>query len=331
MLIKILSLFSGAGGLDLGFKLAEEGRYKTIWAIDSDKDATSTFELNFGKDIIKNQDITLVDPFSNIVPDCDLIIGGFPCQDFSIIGTRHGIDSQRGNLFQYFVNFVSAKRPKAFVAENVQGLVSANHGQALKNVIESFENVGYNVSWQIYNFADYGVPQFRKRVLFVGIRNDIGVIFDHPKPTHGPKEAKRWISAKDALFGVEFVPYNNEKIACTKKVEERLNLIPSGANYSSIAPTHPLYVKGRRSCIYRRLDPNQPSYTLLANGGGGTWGYHWSEPRALTNRERARLQTFPDDFIFIGSISSVRRQIGNAVPPWGVVPLAKKLLSIFKE
>ena len=326
---KILSLFSGCGGLDLGFH--DQG-YETAWANDFDEWAVKTFRKNFG-DVIVHGDVEAIDPYASSIPDCDLILGGFPCQDFSMIWKRPGLKGERGNLYKSFLRFVDAKKPKAFVAENVKGLLTANNKKAIRTIIKDFESIapGYLVKVQLYNFAEYGVPQFRERVLIVGVRVDTGFDFSHPTPTHGPGQEKEYMTAGQALKGVKKVLHNNEHMNLANKTIERLKLIPEGGNFTDVPQDHPLYVKGMISHVYRRIHRKEPAKTIIAAGGGGTWGYHYPEPRALTNRERARLQSYPDDFIFEGSFGEVRRQIGNSVPPVGVWELAKTLKSLFTE
>jgi len=148
---------------------------------------------------------------------------------------------------------------------------------------------------------------------------------------YGPEREKSYVTAGEALKGVEKVPYNNEKMNTAPKTVEMLKMIPEGGNFTDIPKDHPLYVKGMISHVYRRINRNEPSKTIIAAGGGGTWGYHYPEPRPLTNRERARLQSFPDNFIFQGSNAEVRRQIGNAVPPKGVEAVAKALMPLFRK
>lgn len=321
--IPAISLFSGCGGMDLGFE--KEG-FEVVWALDNDYHACQTFRKNFGDKIV-NRDIIEVD-FST-VPDCEVILGGFPCQDFSVIWRRPGIHGLRGDLYRHFVRAVISKRPKAFVAENVKGLLSANSRKAFSQIVSDFRKVGYRVSAHVYNFAEYGVPQFRERLIIVGIRNDIEFEFEAPKPTHGPG-LKPFKTSGQALLGVGKVKHNNEKMKIAKKTKQMLKIIPPGGNFSDVPKSSPYYVKGLISHVYRRLDKNKPAYTIIAAGGGGTWSYHFSEPRPLTNRERARLQTFPDDFEFIGSISDVRKQIGNSVPTEGVRPVARELKKILE-
>lgn len=327
--IKIVSLFSGCGGLDLGFE--QVGNYRTVWANDFKHEACETFRNHFGNVIIEG-DIEKIDPYGNDVPDCDIVLGGFPCQDFSIIWKQPGLNGERGNLYKSFLRFVDAKKPKAFVAENVKGLLTANKKKAIRQIIEDFQNIspGYVVIPHLYNFAEYGVPEYRERLLIVGIRSDMGFDFKHPKPTHGNGEGLiPMITVGEAFKGVESVPYNNEKINCTERTQKIISLIPEGGNFTNIPTDSPYYVKGMISHVYRRVHLSEPSKTIIAAGGGGTWGYHYPENRPLTNRERARIQSFPDDFVFFGSTTEVRRQIGNAVPPVGVHAIANALKPLF--
>lgn len=328
--IGILSLFSGCGGLDLGFE--QVGNYKTLWANDFKHEACVTFRNHFG-DIIVEGDIEKINPYNNSsIPDCDLILGGFPCQDFSIIWKQPGLNGNRGNLYKSFLRFVDAKKPKAFVAENVKGILTANNKKAIKQIIEDFQSIepGYVVMPHLYNFADYGVPEYRERVLIVGIRVDTGFHFEHPKPTHGVgKGLLPYVTVGEAFKGVENVPYNNEHLNIQERTKKIISLIPEGGNYTCIPKDSPYYVKGMISHVYRRIHRGEPSKTIIAAGGGGTWGYHYPEDRPLTNRERARIQSFPDDFIFYGNPIEVRRQIGNAVPPVGVHAIAEALKPLF--
>ena len=318
---KVVSLFSGCGGMDLGF---QQAGYELIWANDYDKSACDTYANNLGAHIIHG-DITKLK--LNSIPDCDIMIGGFPCQDFSMIWKRGGLETNRGNLYKYFVEAVRIKKPKLFVAENVKGLLTANKGMAVKTITEDFAALGYKVDVDLYNFADYGVPQLRQRIFIVGVRKDLDWNFKKPLPTH---TAKNYVSSGKALVGVKKVKFNNEHQNIAVKTIRMLKLIPEGGNFTNIPKGHPLYVKGMISHVYRRLHRKKPSTTIIAGGGGGTWGYHFSEPRPLTNRERARLFCYPDDFIFAGTISQVRKQIVNSVPPLAARQLALSLMSAFK-
>ena len=361
---KVVSLFSGAGGMDLGFEMAG---YDICWANDIDKWAVETFKENFPHTKVVLGDIS--DIPSDEIPNCDVVIGGFPCQDFSVLGgkTRKGIQAKRGKLYKEFLRIVKEKRPKVFVAENVKGILSANKGLAIKIIKHDFEylsdvnlnidfesfseqeintwdtdfplfatvndNKDYIVFVDLYRFVEYCVPQIRERVLIIGIRKDvytsIGIPFKKPEPLI--KNPSEYVSSGDVLEGralyyhkpVEEVPFNNEIQKLKPRTIEILKRIPEGGNYKDLPPEYA--VKGLMSNIYRRLHRQKPSPTIIANGGGGTWGYHYEEPRSLTNRERARLQTFPDDFIFQGPIGEVRKQIGNAVPPLGIMPVAFEL------
>tara|TARA_R110001592_G_scaffold90356_4_gene265753 strand:+ start:668 stop:1795 length:1128 start_codon:yes stop_codon:yes gene_type:complete len=326
--IDVVSLFSGCGGMDLGFF---KSGFNIKWANDIEERACETYAKNIGDHIIQG-DITEIDYES--IPSSDLILGGFPCQDFSMIWKRGGIETERGNLYRNFVEIVSLKNPLMFIAENVKGLLTANKKKAISTIIDDFSNTGkygYNTTPYLINFADYGAPQLRQRVLIIGVRKDIELDFDIPSPTHSPE---KYMSAKEALKDVELVKDNNEHQKIQPSTIEKLKLIKPGGNFTDIPKDSPHYVKGMISHVYRRLHPDKPSSTIIAAGGGGTWGYHYEEPRPLTNRERARLFGYPDDFVFEGTISEVRKQIGNSVPPAGILPFAKhikKYLQVVKS
>lgn len=308
--------------MDLGFVL--EG-FRINWANDNDHWACETYKKNFGDHIIES-DIAKID--LKELSRCDVMLGGFPCQDFSMIWKRKGLGTERGNLYRHFVRAVSLKRPKIFVAENVKGLLTANKGEAIKQIVADFGEVGYKVQVHPVNFANYGAAQLRERVLIIGVRNDIKKDFVIPPHTH---DKRSHVGAGVALKGVEQALYNNEHQKITQRTKEKLKLIPPGGNFTNIPKNSPHYVKGMISHVYRRLHPNKPSTTIIAGGGGGTWGYHFSEDRPLTNRERARLFGYPDDFIFEGSITEVRRQIGNSVPPVAIRVIAKAIKNFLKN
>ena len=318
--MKTVSLFSGCGGMDLGFICAG---YEIIWANDIDRDACETYKLNIGDRIVEG-DISKINLLT--IPNCDVILGGFPCQDFSMIWKRKGIETDRGNLYRYFVEAVNLKQPKFFVAENVKGLLTANKGKAIEQIIKDFKNCGYNIYPGLYNFADYGTPQLRERVLIVGIRKDIPFYYQKPKPTHTPDN---YVTTGEALEGVENAIYNNSHLNIRPRTKKILELIPEGCNFQAIPKDSPYYVKGMISHVYRRIDRNKPATTIIAAGGGGTWGYHYEEPRPLTNRERARLFGYPDDFQFVGKTASVRKQIGNSVCPNAIKVIAEELKKVF--
>ena len=263
----------------------------------------------------------------------DGFLYGFPCNDFSIVGESKGLGGHFGGLYSYGVRYINRVNPLFFLAENVSGLSSANDGKAFQKILAALNNAGvhgYTITANLYRFEDYGVPQARHRYILVGIRGDLGLTFQVPKPTGIVK------TCREALLNIPQSAANQEPTAQSKHVMERLSYIQEGENVwqaeeSGRLPEHlRLNVKGARlSQIYRRLDSSKPSYTITGSGGGGTHVYHWSENRALTNRERARLQTFPDDFVFCGSKESVRRQIGMAVPCDGAQLILDALLKTF--
>lgn len=328
---RVGELFCGAGGLALGARMASvvdaSGRRygcEIVWANDFNHWACETYRRNIGAHVIEGpvQELKFEE-----LPPIDGLMFGFPCNDYSVAGEHKGLDGSYGPLYTYGVKAINVHNPLWFLAENVSGLASANEGEAFVRILEDLRRagMGYNVTAHLYRFEDYGVPQTRHRIILVGIRKDLNKTFRVPKPTH----LGRPRTVAEALEGVEKVKLNNEKTRHPKKVVEMLSYIPPGENawYEGIPKELRLKVKGyHMSAIYRRLDPNKPAYTITARGGGGTHGYHWAEPRALTNRERARLQTFPDDFEFIGPKEEVRAQIGMAVPPLGAKVIIEAIL-----
>ncbi len=329
MRIKMAELFCGAGGIGLGATLSHVGdlSYEHIWATDYDKDACETYQYNLHPQKIICQDIRKLDfeklkQYGNI----DCLTFGFPCNDFSVVGEKKGVNGVFGALYQYCAKALHVFKPKFFVAENVGGLKNANEGKAFNKVLSSFEEEGYKLFPNLYQFDKYGVPQKRQRIIIVGIRKDLPYLFKIPSYK---KYENVDISVRTALKDVENALYNNERTKQSPIVIERLKYIKEGENAfnSNLPPELQLNIKGAKiSQIYRRLKADEPSYTITASGGGGTHVYHYAENRALTNRERARIQSFPDDFIFKGSKESVRKQIGMAVPPQGVKVIFEALL-----
>lgn len=248
------------------------------------------------------------------LPDIDGFSFGFPCNDFSSVGKQLGIFGKFGPLYRYGVEVLQRKQPDWFIGENVSGLRSPKNLQAFRKILREMRDSGYVVTPHLYKFEEYGVPQSRHRIIVVGMRSDLGVTFRVPSPSRNPRiSAKRAIESppipQDAL--------NHEFSTVSDRVRDRLRHIPPGKNaFNSPMPEAlQLRVNGATmSQIYRRLHPDKPAYTVTGSGGGGTYVYHWEEDRPLTNRERARLQTFPDDFDFVGSRTSIRKQIGMAVP-----------------
>ncbi|MBL5867358.1 DNA cytosine methyltransferase [Heyndrickxia sporothermodurans] len=341
-------LFNGPGGLSLGAKNAgfvhpetgEEWKIEHLWSNDYDSNACKTFGLNICGD--ENDESVHVGPVENlpigdksILGDIDCFAFGFPCNDYSNVGEKKGLEGTFGPLYSYGVKVLKLYQPKFFVAENVGGLQSANEGNAFIKILTELEEAGYNLTPHLYKFEEYGIPQARHRIIIVGIRNDLyekGIKFKVPAPT--TLASTDYKTSRDAILEPpipEDAP-NHEMPKHTKKVQEMLSYIPAGENawYLGIPEELRLNVKGARlSSIYKRLDPNRPAYTVTGSGGGGTHMYHWSENRALTNRERGRLQTFPDDFVFLGSKEAVRKQIGMAVPPEGAKIVFNAILKTF--
>ena len=316
-------LFSGPGGIALGADMAsidapEIGtvKIKHEWANDIDPDTCDTYRKNI--EISPNkvicEDVRKLE--IDRLPAIDILSFGFPCNDFSIVGEQKGTDGIYGPLYSYGIKVLHKHQPLCFFAENVSGLRNANDGKDFKKILDDMFDAGYDVFPHLYKFDEYGIPQSRQRLIIVGLRKDLGLRYRVPKPARIMRTCKEAIEEppipKDAA--------NNERTAQSQMVVERLRHINPGENaFNANMPEHlRLNVQGAKlSQIYRRLDPDKPAYTLTGSGGGGTHMYHWSEDRALTNRERARLQTFPDRFVFHGGRESVRKQIGMAVPPEG--------------
>lgn len=294
------------------------------WANDYDRDTCNTYIANIpgaSPETVICGDVR--DLEISKLPKIDGFAFGFPCNDFSQVGERKGVEGKFGPLYSYGVSVLNELSPKWFVAENVGGIRSSNEGGAFLKILSELDKAGkhggYSLYPHLYKFEDYGLPQARHRVLIVGIRKDLEIPFEIPS-----SEPFRTIdnSVKKALTvpPISSNASNHELTRQSETVVKRLRLINPGENaFTAKLPDElKLNVKGATiSQIYRRLHPDKPSYTITGSGGGGTHVYHFEEPRALTNRERARLQTFPDDFFFMGGKESVRKQIGMAVPVRG--------------
>ena len=260
----------------------------------------------------------------------DALAFGFPCNDFSIVGEQKGFDGTFGPLYSYGVRVLELYKPMWFLAENVGGLKSANEGRAFEKIQEDLKAAGYRIYPNLYKFEKYGIPQARHRVIIIGIREDLPFEFRVPSPELY-KDVDN--SCRTALE-VPPIPadaLNNEQTRQSATVIERLKYIKPGQNAWDADLPEELKIKSKTkiSQIYKRLDPSKPSYTITGSGGGGTHVYHYTENRALTNRERARLQTFPDDYYFQGSKESVRKQIGMAVPCRGAQIIFEAVLKTF--
>ena len=293
--MKIISLFSGAGGLDLG--MVQTGN-DIVWANDIDKDAVETYRKNIGQEIVCC-DIKDVD-FS-AVPDAEVVIGGFPCQGFSMANMKRDVNDGRNQLYRFFLQMVKEKRPLFFIAENVRGILNLGGGQVIATIVKDFEEAGYHVTVNLVNMADYGVPQTRRRVIILGQRRDLGekmrLVIPEKTNSNTPSDnLSPWVSIKEAIGNL---PVPGEGCGIPNHIASSYKLC--FRNFTGHRPT----------------DPDKPSPTILArgNGKGGVVAIpHYNGKRRLTVRESASVQTFPEDFIFVGKLNSCYRQIGNAVP-----------------
>jgi len=300
--LTVISLFAGCGGLDLGFtggfefldKKYHKNNFDIVWANDIDEHACKTFRNYFKKDIVCD-DITQIltnksakQTINNQLPKkADIVLGGFPCQDFSHAGKRQGFKSKRGLLYQSMIEVIKRTNPFVFVAENVRGLLTMNNGEAINQIVSDFEKLGYHVKPKLLMAANYGVPQMRERVIIVGTRTDCLPEFEHPGSIFDKKE---WISLKRAIGDLE-----------TKKEGTVNNHFWSKAKKN----------KGQGNTL---VSADKPGPTMRTEHHGNI-EYHWNGTRRLSAREAARIQSFPDDFIFYPSTSAAYKQIGNAVPP----------------
>ncbi|MCY8022727.1 DNA cytosine methyltransferase [Bacillus licheniformis] len=339
MIFKKGELFCGPGGLTLGAKMAEVEKNGVVykveheWANDYDEATCETFRHNICPDkpeTVICEDVRKLDITK--LPEIDCFSFGFPCNDYSIVGESKGLEGKYGPLYTYGIKVLRHHQPKWFIAENVGGLESANEGKAFIKILKEMGDSGYEITPHLYKFQEYGVPQARHRIIIVGIRKDFGWKFKVPRAPF--KDSSKWTSTRQALEEppIPEDALNHEFTKHQSKVIEMLNHIPPGENawFDGIPEHLRLNVKGAKlSNIYKRLNPNAPAYTVTGSGGGGTHMYHYAEPRALTNRERARLQTFPDYFEFLGGKESVRKQIGMAVPPLGAKIIIEAVLKSF--
>ena len=304
--MKVVSLFSGAGGLDLGFVKAG---HEIVWANDLYGDAVETYRANLGNHIVcKN----IEEVPSSEIPACDIVVGGFPCQGFSVANTKRHEGDKRNKLYLQLLRVIRDKQPKFFVAENVKGLLHFAGGRVFETILSDMRDLGYRVKSNLFNVADYGVPQRRERVIFVGVRNDIDFDYEFPEPTHeknGSDGKKRWVGVGAALAKLPDPDSPND---IPNHVYSRYKLNFNG------------YIG------HRPIDPEKPAPTVTARGddkGGVVILPHPNGLRRMSGRELATVQGFPIDYEFKGPLSSVYRQIGNAVPP----PFAKAIASQFNS
>ncbi len=309
--MNVVSLFSGVGGFDLGFSQAG---HRIIWANDIWQEAVETYKLNLGTHIVCN-DIREI--ASDKIPESDIVIGGFPCQGFSLANTKRNEKDERNFLYLEFVRVVKDKKPLFFLAENVKGIMSLGKGKVFEMIIKDFSEIGYEVNYTVLNAADYGVPQTRERVFIFGKRKDIKLKIDFPPvPTHQKlngmplfESRKKWVSVGEAL---ENIPEPKEKHNLDNHEASKYKLRFNG------------YIG------HRRINPDLPFPTITSRGddkGGVVVHHHPSNLRRISAREAAIIQSFPIDFKFVGAKTSVYRQVSNAVPP----KLAKAIAELFPE
>jgi DNA (cytosine-5)-methyltransferase 1 len=333
--LKVVSLFSGCGGLDLGFTRAG---FDIVYANDNDRTVWETFERNHGITVDKR---SLLDAKSEEIPNSDGIIGGPPCQSWSLAGMMRGVKDARGQLFYEYVRVLKDKNPKFFLAENVPGIMSSTHIQEFKAIVNRLSGLGYNVCYKTVDARDYGVPQERRRVIIVGYKKTLGLRFAFPPPTHTKtgaltlegKTTEKWVTLKEAIGDLPKPVPAKEK---------------NKANGNLAIPNHE-YMTGSFSSIYmsrnRRKQWDGQSYTIQAGGrhaplhpssaqmvkvAEDKWIFKSKKSvyRRLSVRECARIQTFPDDFIFYyQTIADGYKMIGNAVPMRLAEAIARKIRS----
>ena len=285
----VVSMFSGCGGMDLGFTGGFEifGRrygslpFEIVWANDISPEACKTYEWNLKHKIHRGDIWGLME---SMPKKADVIIGGFPCQDISVNGKRAGINGARSGLYRAMVEAIRRLKPKVFVAENVKALL--RHEEWLQQVLSDFRGLGYEVSCELYRAADYGVPQTRERVMFIGTANGVKA-FSPPPPE---RNASTWMTAREAIGDLE----NLDEAPHINHIWSRANISPEQGN--------------------RRLRYDRPGYTIRAECHGNIQ-FHYRHPRRVSMREAARIQSFPDKFLFTCGIREIERQVGNAVPP----------------
>ncbi len=301
--ITVISLFAGCGGMDLGFvggfqflgKHYEKTGFKIIWANEINPAACKTYRVNLGDNIVQGD---ISKEIYNMPQNADVIIGGFPCQDISINGKMLGIKGHRSSLYTYIVEAVKKVHPKIFIAENVGGLLLKKHEESFKKIISDFSELGYNLNYQLYHAEDYGVPQTRERIFIVGTQKQLPV-FIPPVPT-----CTEPITVKEALQDLERLDE-----------DKSFSHIWSKAN-----------VSGEQG--NRHMMADRPGYTIRAECHGNIQ-FHYSLPRRISMREAARIQSFPDSFLFPCGLRDTERQIGNAVPPvlgWHIATSVKNVL-----
>lgn len=314
---KVISLFSGCGGLDLGLEggfnylgdTYAENPFHVRWANDITEKACWTMRHNFPDTEVVCDDITKVLEDKLEIPKSDVVVGGFPCQDFSLAGKRKGLTVKRGQLYLSMAEVVKRVQPKIFLAENVKGLLSWENGLGIRTMISDFEDLGYHVEHKLHNTADFGVPQTRERVIIIGIRKDIGNKVIWPEPTHDDqqnKDLRPWVTLGDAIRDLE---------------DDKKHFLLPNSGYSKAK----LFPGTQGNSVTKE---DRPGPTMRAEHHGNI-EFHYKLPRRLSAREAARVQSFPDNFVFMQSTTDAYRQVGNAVAPvfgWHLAQALKEML-----
>lgn len=329
----VLSLFSGAGGLDVGFHRAG---FRIAACVEIDKAACKTLELNRGRYIdadckILNRDIRDVTPAEIGIGEVDFIIGGPPCQSFSAIGRRvggvDGTQNPQGSLFEHYCRLVQHYQPRGFLFENVRGILGANKGQDWQQIVSAFASLGYTLSYRVLDCADYGVPQHRERLIMFGAK---GLEIRFPRPTCGPNSEQQlpYVSALSAMADLQ--DENEPSHSYSGKYGALLAEVPAGNNYHyftrEMGYPQPVFAwRSRFSDFLYKADPDKPVRTVVASLGAYSGPFHWKN-RKFTLPEFKRLQTFPDDYEFAGGMNAALKQLGNSVPPQFAEALANAVL-----
>ncbi len=337
---KVIDLFCGCGGLSQGFI---DAGYNIILGIDKWQDAIETFNFNHKNSNGIVADLLTLSPETvskkEKIDNVDVIIGGPPCQGFSIAGKRI-VDDERNQLYKSFLHYVEFFKPKAFLMENVPNIMSIGKGAIKEQIIIDFEKIGYKMSNKILLASDYGVPQNRKRAFFVGLRD--GSVFDFPQPTtpdnkitskqaisdlpkHTLKDGESYSLDSKSSYQKQMrngnkVVFNHQITEHKEKTIEIISMVPDGGNYKSLPKE--LHSTRKVNIAWTRLNSNKPSFTIDT---GHNHHFHYEFNRVPTARESARLQSFHDDFIFKKGKTSQLKQIGNAVPPLLAKEIAIKL------
>jgi len=330
---RIVSLFSGCGGLDLGFTNAG---FKLVFANDNDKITWETFEKNHG---VKIDGRSINEIKSEEIPEADGIIGGPPCQSWSLAGAMRGINDDRGKLFYEYVRVLKDKQPAFFLAENVPGIISSAHISEFNKILNALSQIGYNVSYKLLDARDYGVPQERKRVIVVGYHKRLGKTFDFPKPTHAKNstitiEGKKllpWVTLKEAIGNLPEPKAAKDKNKANENLEI-LNHECMNGGFSTIYMSRNR-LKGWNDCSFTiqaggRHAPLHPSSAKMKKVDSDWWEFEGKNPkhRRMSVREAARIQTFPDNFTFYYTgVADGYKMIGNAVPVKLAEAIAEKI------